>query len=40
MGYLVIGTLAFVLGITITLAIAHHKKVKDMENTDELRDNP
>ena len=40
MEYLIIGVLAFALGITVTLAITHHKKVKDIENTDEHYDNP
>lgn len=39
MGYLITGILAFVLGITVTLAIKHQKKVKDMESTDECCDN-
>ncbi len=39
MGYLITGALAFVLGITVTLAITHHKQVRDMENADEHRDN-
>ncbi len=39
MGYLITGVLAFVLGITVTLAIMHYKKARDMERKDEHRDN-
>ncbi len=39
MGYLIIGVLAFVLGITVTLAIMHHKKFMDLGKTDDHRYN-
>ena len=34
MGYVIISVLAFVLGISVSLACIHHKRIRDMEKED------